>query len=112
MFVVTKSPTLWVKVEGTETTESGRRVDFGFEIRIKRITYPQLQQMYKDAAEQGLSDFEALKEVIIDWRGIGDETGEAKAFSAEALEDLMAQIGGGPFVRAVNGAMPKAKEKN
>jgi hypothetical protein len=112
MFKLTKSPTFWMTVAGDEQAESGRRVEFKFELKVKRITFPELTDLLKAAADEGRSDFEAINDLVLDWRGIGNDDGEAMPYSAEALQDLMAVIGGAPIIRALIKAMPKAKEKN
>lgn len=112
MFKLTKSPTFWMTVAGDEQTESGRRAEFKFELKVKRITFPELSDLLKSAATEGRSDFEAVNDLVLDWRGIGNEEGEPLPYSAEALQDLMAVVGGAPVVRALLKAMPKAKEKN
>jgi hypothetical protein len=112
MFKLTKSPTFWMTVAGDEQTESGRRVEFKFELKVKRITFPELSDLLRAAADEGRSDFEAIKDLVLDWRGIGNDDGEPLAYSPEALQDLMAVVGGAPIIRALIKAMPKAKEKN
>lgn len=112
MFYPTQSPTVWAAVEGVETAESGRKVEFSFDIKVKRITFPELQALYARAAEEGLTDYEAIKDLVLDWRKVGTPEEGPTPFSTEGLQQFMAALGGAPFIRALNRVMPKAKEKN
>jgi len=112
MFIRTKSPTIWITVAGDEQAESGRRMEFRFELKVKRIRFSELQELFKGAADHDRTDFEAVRDLVLDWRGVGDEAGEPEPYSPEALRDLMDTIGGAPVVRALTAAMPRAKEKN
>lgn len=112
MFFPTQSPTVWATVEGSEVAESGRRVDFSFDLKVKRITFPELQALYKRAAEDGLTDFEAIKDLVLDWRKVGTPEAGPTPYTVEGLQQFMSALGGAPFIRALNNAMPRAKEKN
>jgi Phage tail assembly chaperone len=69
----------------------GEKTKRTFEVEFKRLTKPQIQDLYTRASEADKDvDENFCREVVVGWNGIKDEAGDTVEFSHSSFEQLLA----------------------
>jgi hypothetical protein len=110
MLKLAKSPTYWAKAAVDEKTEDGQTVEIEWEVKFKRLLQTDIREAASTAVKD--TDFEALKKIIVDWRGILDEEDREVPFSDEALKAVIERGYAGALFTAFTSSQPRAKAKN
>lgn len=88
MFKLNQSPAFWWPVKINVPVDNGEFFKASFDAEFKRLPMSGIEQMQEDVLRGRLTDREAAKQLIVNWRGVEDD-GQAVSFSTAALERLL-----------------------
>jgi hypothetical protein len=69
--------------------ENGRTEKATFDAKFRRISQSRIDEIQKAARSDELRDGDLIKEVLIGWKGVVDDSGEEIPFSESARDQLL-----------------------
>lgn len=111
LFKRAASETFWSTVEIEYTPENGGRQFIKFELRYKRLSNDEWQELRDRLINRTGEENAVVREMVTDWR-VKDDDGNPADFTPENLEQIL-KLGFGTAI-CVNllNNIPKAKQKN
>lgn len=113
MIKLKRTPTYWWPVKVAVAQDGGTWGEETFEVQFTRLAVDALRTLTEEVKATKMSDPEYAARVVLDWRGVTDENGQALPFSREALLGLCQLPGvAWAIVGAFLDSCAKAPEKN
>lgn len=108
------SNTYFVPVTVQYPGANGKPERNSFDVEFKRMNRTQLQDTYDKLSKGKIRDEDFLEEVIVSWKGLEDEDGNAIAYTAGKLHEISdSLIQFSPsIVRAFFESVETVREKN
>lgn len=100
------------KVKGTFTDDAGKDLPFDFTLTARRLDTDQIAEKTALGSDATNSVREFVKDVVEDWSGVNDATGQPLPFTTDGLDDLLRLPGVALLVFRAYLENNGAKEKN
>jgi hypothetical protein len=88
MFKISQNPTYTWPVSFELPTDGGRTEKFTFDAVFKRLKQSEIEDMRKQIETSEINDADMVRQVLVGWNGVHDDTGEIP-FSEGALSTLL-----------------------
>lgn len=113
MFSISQSKSYHWPVTVELPVTGGKHEKHTFDAEFKRITQGRIKEISKAIESGDMTDSDFCKEILLGWKGVHDDRGEAIPFSETARDELLdIQLVAGAIVTAFFKSLQGARTKN